>query len=80
MLQELVSKLPPYYQIIWGSTKLNLQQNNIIVNLLEFSNWIFDIGLSDSTVNFENNMTADNNAKATGTLFLLKSTELAKNN
>lgn len=65
LLQELVSKLPPYYQIIWGSTKLNLQQSNRKANISEFSNWIFDIGLSASTVNVENNMTVDsvNNRK-----------------
>lgn len=59
MLQELVSKLPPYYQIIWGSNKLNLQQNNKKANLVEFANWIFDIGLSASTVNIEKHMTAE---------------------
>lgn len=65
LLQELVSKLPPHYQIIWGSNKLHLQQCNKRPNLIDFSNWIFDIGLSASTVNVENNMTLDsvNNRK-----------------
>lgn len=65
LLQELVAKLPPYYQIIWGSIKLGLQQNDQKTNLTEFANWIFDIGLSASTVNITNNMTLDsvNNRK-----------------
>ncbi|XP_075163025.1 uncharacterized protein LOC142235646 [Haematobia irritans] len=56
LLQELISKLPPYYQINWGAQKLILQQSGKKVNLLDFSAWIFDIGLSASTVNVENNI------------------------
>ncbi|XP_061401555.1 uncharacterized protein LOC133337338 [Musca vetustissima] len=57
LLQELVAKLPSYFQINWGSHKLTLQQNGKNANLLEFSAWIFDIGLSASTVNIESSIT-----------------------
>ncbi|XP_059223223.1 uncharacterized protein LOC131997003 [Stomoxys calcitrans] len=53
LLQELISKLPSYFQINWGTFKMNLAKQNKRVNLSEFSNWIFDIGLSASSVNIE---------------------------
>ncbi|XP_075162768.1 uncharacterized protein LOC142235399 [Haematobia irritans] len=59
LMHELVSKLPPYYQLHWGTQKLYLQQNNVKANLVEFSNWIFDLGLSASTVNNESNVSSD---------------------
>lgn len=53
LLQELISKLPPHYQLNWGTQKLYLQQNGKTANLVQFSNWMFDIGLSASTINVE---------------------------
>lgn len=35
-VQELILKLPPYYQINWGAQKLILQQSGKKANLLDF--------------------------------------------
>lgn len=53
LLQELIAKLPSYFQINWGTYKLNLAKQNKNVNLSEFAAWIFDIGVSASSVNIE---------------------------
>lgn len=58
LLQELICKLPSYFQINWGTFKMNLAKQNKKVNLSEFSNWIFDIGLSASSVNIENTLSS----------------------
>ncbi|XP_073841470.1 uncharacterized protein [Musca autumnalis] len=49
LLQELIAKLPSYFQINWGTYKMNLSKQNKKVNLAEFSAWIFDIGVSASS-------------------------------
>lgn len=53
LLQELVSKLPPYFQINWGTYRRNLTKQNQKCNLTDFSAWVFDIGLSASSVHVE---------------------------
>ncbi|KAI8120436.1 hypothetical protein CVS40_8253 [Lucilia cuprina] len=53
LLQDLISKLPSHFQINWGTYKLKITKENKNVNLSEFSDWIFDIGVSASSVNIE---------------------------
>ena len=55
LLQELISKLPSYIQINRGTHKINLAKQNKKVNLSEFADWIFGIGVSASSVNTESN-------------------------
>ncbi|XP_075150403.1 uncharacterized protein LOC142224509 [Haematobia irritans] len=62
LLQELIAKLPSYFQINWGTHKMNLVKSNKRITLLEFSNWIFDIGLSASSVNVESTLASSTEA------------------
>lgn len=48
LLQELVEKLPPNMQLTWGSQKLHMLKENKRANLIDFSNWIQEIGMSAS--------------------------------
>lgn len=44
LLQELIQKLPPCYQLQWRKQKRQLSHQNKIPCMYEFSDWIFDIG------------------------------------
>ncbi|XP_055923707.1 uncharacterized protein LOC129954075 [Eupeodes corollae] len=61
LLQELIEKMPTQYQLIWGTHKLDLLKLNQRPNLLEFSNWIFNFGLSASSVTVTTNVSASEN-------------------
>lgn len=50
ILQELIEKLPPPLQLEWGTVKLNYLKANKTANLIQFSSWIFDYGISASSV------------------------------
>lgn len=54
LLQELIKKLPPCYQLQWGTQKLQLLNQNKQQNIYEFSNWIFNIGISATCITVEN--------------------------
>lgn len=51
LLHELISKLPNYLQLNWGTHKINLMKNNKKANIKEFAEWIYDIGISANSVN-----------------------------
>lgn len=70
LLQELLSKLPPYYRLNWGKQKLHLQQFNKRANLTEFSNWMFEIGLSASAVNVETDSPSEMNQRKHKSAFI----------
>lgn len=57
LLQDLILKMPPSLQLNWGTYKIKLMNENKKANLSEFCNWIYDIGISASSVNFENGST-----------------------
>lgn len=51
LLQELISKLPNYLQLNWGTHKIYLVKDNKKANIKEFAEWIYDIGISSNNVN-----------------------------
>lgn len=52
LLQELIAKIPPSLQLSWGTRKTKLINTSKKANLSEFCDWIYDIGVSASSINF----------------------------
>ncbi|XP_017487332.1 PREDICTED: uncharacterized protein LOC108375696, partial [Rhagoletis zephyria] len=50
LLQQLVQKLPPSYQMQWATIKMNLNNQNKKPNLSDFDNWIFSLGITASNI------------------------------
>lgn len=48
LLQDLVEKLPPNIQLTWGSHKLRMLRENKKASLIEFSDFVFELGMSAS--------------------------------
>lgn len=64
LLQEIIEKVPPTLQLNWGTFKLSLLKEHKFPNLTTFSDWIFEYGISASSVNIHQNMqTSDSKNK-----------------
>ena len=50
LLFDLIQKLPPSYQMKWANQKMMLVNQNKKPNLSEFDKWIFNIGITASSI------------------------------
>ena len=62
LLQDLITKLPSNMQLNWGEQKTKLINNNQRVNLTDFANWVFEVGVAAGSVNIES---SSNTSKST---------------
>lgn len=53
LLHQLLQKLPPTYQMQWATLKRQLLNQNKKPNLSVFDNWVFNIGLTASSISIE---------------------------
>ncbi|XP_075157968.1 uncharacterized protein LOC142231235 [Haematobia irritans] len=50
LLHQLLQKLPPTYQMQWATLKMQLVKENKKPNLSAFDDWLFNIGLTASSI------------------------------
>lgn len=63
LLLELTQKLPPSYQMQWANEKQQLIKQNKKANLYEFDKWIFNIGITASSIAVDHSTNKNNKEK-----------------
>lgn len=59
LLFEIIQKLPASYQMQWAIIKNQLKSQNVKTNLIEFDKWIFNIGITASTLVIDSNKSSN---------------------
>lgn len=64
LLLELLQKLPSSYQMQWATQRMHLINQNIKANLYEFDKWMFDVGMTASSITVDHCANKSNKEKA----------------